>query len=96
MSVSPFPLWDRVRERGSRMKSLERVRWRCRRGLLELDIVLGRFVEGHYAQLDEPHRRAFEALLDMSDVLLWDMITGRGNVPQQDGQMDVLELLRAV
>ena len=35
------------------MKELERVRWRIRRGLLELDIVLGRFVEAHYEELDE-------------------------------------------
>ncbi|WP_435626839.1 succinate dehydrogenase assembly factor 2 [Candidatus Ferrigenium straubiae] len=59
------------------MKDLERVRWRCRRGLLELDIVLGRFVEAHYAQLGEAERRAFEALLDMPDNPLWDMVAGR-------------------
>ena len=78
------------------MKELERIRWRCRRGLLELDIVLGRFVESHYAQLDEPHRHAFEELLDMPDTLLWDMITDRGDAPQQDDQMGVLELLKAI
>jgi antitoxin CptB len=59
------------------MKNIERVRWRCRRGLLELDIVLGRFVERHYAGLDEAGRQAFEALLDMPDNPLWDMIAGR-------------------
>ena len=59
------------------MKHLERVRWRARRGLLELDIVLGRFIEAHYAQLDETGRQTFEALLDMPDNPLWDMISGR-------------------
>ncbi len=59
------------------MKELERIRWRCRRGLLELDIVLGRFVERHYAMLGEAERNAFEALLDMPDTPLWDMIAGR-------------------
>lgn len=58
------------------MKNLERVRWRCRRGLLELDIVLGRFVEAHYTRLDEKEKQAFEVLLDMPDNPLWDMITG--------------------
>ena len=61
--------------RGS--KGLERVRWRCRRGLLELDIVLGRFVERHYGGLDEDGRAAFDALLDMPDTELWDIIIGR-------------------
>jgi antitoxin CptB len=59
------------------VKNLERVRWRSRRGLLELDIVLGRFIDRHYAQLDEAGQRVFEELLDMPDNLLWDMIAGR-------------------
>ena len=56
---------------------LQRVRWRARRGLLELDIVLGRFIDTHYAQLDEDERQTFETLLDMPDNPLWDMIAGR-------------------
>jgi antitoxin CptB len=76
------------------MKELERMRWRCRRGMLELDIVLGRFVEKHYPALDAAQRAAFDALLDMPDVALWDMITGN-RLQQQDGsQHQVLGLLR--
>ncbi len=76
------------------MKELERMRWRCRRGMLELDIVLARFVEVHYGGLDMAQRAAFDALLDMPDVALWDMITGN-RLQQQDGsQHKVLELLR--
>jgi len=77
------------------VKDLERVRWRCRRGLLELDIVLGRFVETHYAQLDEAQRRAFEALLDMPDNPLWEAIAGRGEVASGE-QQALLEKIRAV
>ncbi len=58
------------------MKNLERIRWRSRRGLLELDIVLGRFIEREYARLDEAGQQAFEELLDMPDNSLWDMIMG--------------------
>lgn len=72
---------------------MERVRWRTRRGLLELDIVLGRFVERHYAALDEGARAAFQALLDMPDTELWDMITGKA-VPEAQCRA-VLELLQA-
>ncbi len=75
------------------MKELERVRWRCRRGLLELDIVLGRFIEQRYAELDEAQQLAFDALLDMPDTTLWDMITGKA-APQEDDQRAVLELLK--
>ncbi len=78
------------------MKELERVRWRCRRGLLELDIVLGGFIEQRYPLLDEAQRVAFDVLLDMPDTALWDMIAGRMPAPQQDEQRAVLELLQAV
>ena len=74
---------------------LKRVRWRARRGLLELDIVLGRFIEAHYAQLDEAGRHAFEALLDMPDNPLWDMIAGRQEAGQGE-QQALLEKIRAV
>jgi antitoxin CptB len=59
------------------MKELERVRWRCRRGLLELDIVLGRFIEQRYAGMDDGQRVAFDELLDLPDTELWDLITGK-------------------
>ena len=77
------------------MKELERVRWRCRRGMLELDIVLARFVERHYVGLNEAEKLAFDELLDMSDTVLWDMITGR-EAPTQEMQRTVLASLRAV
>jgi antitoxin CptB len=73
---------------------MERVRWRCRRGLLELDIVLGRFVEQRYARLDQAQKEAFDALLDMPDTVLWDMIAGR-EAPAQETQRTVLEWLRS-
>jgi len=82
------------------MKNLERVRWRCRRGLLELDIVLGRFVEAHYTQLDENEKEVFEILLDTPDNPLWDMIAGRAERGVQEvtprEQQALLEKIRAV
>ena len=56
--------------------SLERIRWRCRRGLLELDIVLGQFIE-HYTRLDTQQKIVFDSLLDLPDTALWDMISGK-------------------
>ena len=82
------------------MKNLERVRWRARRGLLELDIVLGRFIEAHYAQLDDAEKQAFETLLDMPDNPLWDMIAGRAERGVREvahgEQQALLEKIRAV
>ncbi|RFC37992.1 MAG: antitoxin CptB [Candidatus Nitrotoga sp. LAW] len=78
------------------MKELERVRWRCRRGLLELDIVLGRFIGQHYASLNEAQQAAFDRLLDMPDPILWDMIADTQSSSLQNEQRAVLELLQAV
>lgn len=75
-------------------KGLERVRWRSRRGLLELDIVLGRFIENGYAQLDDTGQRAFEEFLDMPDNPLWDMIAGKQEANTGEQQV-LLEKIRA-
>lgn len=74
--------------------SLQRVRWRCRRGLLELDIVLGRFVDVHYARLDASEQQIFEQLLDMADNPLWDLITGRSC--EENAQAVLLEKIKSV
>ncbi|SFM34533.1 FAD assembly factor SdhE [Nitrosomonas communis] len=59
------------------MKQRERLYWRCRRGLLELDIVLQRFLDKHYAQLDETQLKTFETLLLLPDNDLWDIISSK-------------------
>lgn len=76
------------------MKELERTRWRCRRGLLELDVVLQRFIDKHYEKLDEEALRQFEALLDLADNDLWDMIALEEATDHN--VQSVLGLLRAV
>jgi antitoxin CptB len=77
------------------MKQLERVRWRCRRGLLELDLVLQRFVDEYYAKLGDAERRQFETLLDLSDNELWDMIALRKK-QENNSLQRVLSLLRGI
>jgi len=71
--------------------SMERIRWRCRRGLLELDIVLGRFI-AHYASLDTQQKIVFDSLLDLPDTSLWDMISGKLAAFDED-QHKLLELI---
>ncbi len=51
----------------------ERLKWKCRRGLLELDIVLERYLRA--GQLD-PH---LSELLDLGDNDLWDIVAGRSD-----------------
>lgn len=76
-------------------KELERARWRCRRGLLELDIVLQRFMDERYSQLDAAGLRQFDTLLDLPDNDLWEMIALRNEVEDRNLQ-PVLHLLQTI
>lgn len=51
-------------------------RWQCRRGMLELDLLLNNFVDKKAAQLDEQQRRTFEQLLSYPDQTLFDLLLG--------------------
>ena len=53
-----------------------RLKWKCRRGLLELDLVLNDFVEKH---LQDKELHALNDLLDMEDNDLWDIVSGRSD-----------------
>jgi len=54
----------------------KRLQWKCRRGLLELDLVFQDFVERH---LQEKDVEAFNDLLDLEDNDLWDIVCGRSD-----------------
>jgi len=75
------------------MGDLDRVRWRCRRGLLELDLVLAAFLDRGYGRLDAVQRRLFDELLDWPDNDLLDLVLGRRE-PEPRFRA-VVEMLRA-
>lgn len=52
----------------------DRLGWRCRRGLLELDLWLGGFWAAHRATLDAHEKAAFERLLSWSDMEILDRL----------------------
>jgi antitoxin CptB len=51
-----------------------RLAWRCRRGLLELDIVLQRFVASQFIHLSHEELSTLDALLDLPDNDFWDLL----------------------
>ena len=53
-----------------------RLKWKCRRGLLELDLVLNDFIEKH---LQEKDLHALNDLLELEDNDLWDIVSGRSD-----------------
>ena len=56
---------------------LSRIRWRCRRGMLENDLVLERLLDRHGASLTDDDVAKLDCLLDLPDNVLWDLIAGR-------------------
>jgi antitoxin CptB len=57
----------------------DRLKWKCRRGLLELDLVLERFVQRHAGAMSEGELEALSVLLELEDNDLWDIINGRND-----------------
>jgi antitoxin CptB len=60
---------------------LSRLRWRCRRGMLENDLVLTRYLDARGAAIGEDELAMLDVLLDLPDQELWDLIAGRAEPP---------------
>jgi len=75
-------------------RTLSKLRWRCRRGLLENDLFVERFFARHAASLTASQVSGLEALMDLADNDLLDLLLARR---QPEGELlrdDVLEVLR--
>jgi antitoxin CptB len=73
---------------------IERLKWKSRRGLLELDIVFDRFWKGAGTTMDAAEVAALEALLALPDNDLLDLVMGRTEMPEARLR-PVLDKLRA-
>ena len=56
----------------------KRLRWQCRRGMREMDMLLERWLDKHFASADATMRSHFAALLQTEDDLLWDWLMAKG------------------
>lgn len=70
-----------------------RLRWRCRRGMLELDLLLLAFLERDYPVLSLPEKQAFERLLQVPDTTLLGYLQGRQNPPEKE-LMEIVTKIR--
>ena len=73
---------------------LNRIRWRSRRGMLENDLVLTRFLDARGARMTEDEVAMLDRLLELSDNDLWDLISARQE-PDDASVWPLLEQLRA-
>lgn len=58
------------------LPSMARLRWQCRRGMLELDLLLEEFLDKAYARLEPRQRALFVDLLHSPDQQLYDYFLG--------------------
>ena len=70
-----------------------RVRWASRRGMLELDLILGPFVEENYDALNADQQRLFHALLECEDQDLFGWFMKRVD-PQQSELLQIVQIIR--
>lgn len=55
----------------------KRLQWQCRRGMLEIDLILKLYLSESYLEADEAERDLFESLLSENDQQLFLWFTGR-------------------
>jgi antitoxin CptB len=63
------------------VQELGRLRWRCRRGMKELDVLLTRYVEERYGAASPAARRAFLELLEAPDPVIYAYCMGQAHPP---------------
>lgn len=72
---------------------LKRLRWRCRRGMRELDQLMLRYLDQAWAQDPEAQRGVFRQLLDGEDDKLWRWFMGY-DVPEDEQIAALVERIR--
>ncbi len=77
-------------------ENLCRLRWHCRRGSLELDVLLGYFLENRYAELSPELQTAFTILLAHSDQELINWLVARDSQPEDANLQPIVSLLRSI
>jgi len=75
-------------------RALSKLRWRCRRGLLENDLFIERFFARHDAGLTPAHARGLLVLMDLSDNDLLDLFLQRKEPEGELLDEDVVQVLR--
>lgn len=69
-----------------------RLKWFCRRGMKELDMLLEHYLEHHYPQVSEDEQAAFRDILNLDDPVIWYYVMGRDE-PGDEIQQRVVEKL---
>ncbi|MEE2766923.1 MAG: succinate dehydrogenase assembly factor 2 [Pseudomonadota bacterium] len=77
------------------MANRSKLQWLCRRGSLELDIILCRYLERCYDEATPAEQFLFEALLDLPDTELQRFFIG-GQDPMDGGILKIVRIIRSL
>ena len=72
----------------------DRLRWRCRRGMKELDVLLARWIDQGWPEAGEEHRLAFAWLLEQPDPHIADWLLGGARPPGASHAEIIDDILR--
>lgn len=72
---------------------VKRIAWHCRRGMLELDVILARFMQDKFGSLDVQQQQQFEALIACEDQDLFAWLMGHG-APDDESLLQIVQLVR--
>ena len=75
-------------------RALSKLRWRCRRGLLENDLFIERFFKRHALSLTQDQAQGLQVLMDLSDNDLLDLLLARTEPGGELLRDDVAQVLR--
>jgi len=70
-----------------------KLKWQCRRGMLELDVILFPFLEQHFNELPQEEQNSFEDLLKQADPDLYTWIMGYGDCDKVE-LLNIIQLIR--
>ena len=73
-------------------RALSKLRWRCRRGLLENDLFIARFFDRYDQALNVRQANALGVLMDLSDNDLLDLFLARKSLAQVEATLDHADL----
>jgi len=77
------------------MSEFSKLKWRCRRGIKELDILLTSYLEHHYNHALVSEQQTFQILLELADPDLYAYLT-RQKVPLDKQLNDLIEKLTTI
>lgn len=76
-------------------QQIGKLRWRCRRGMKELDLLTEGYLDRYYLSASEEEQQAFTALLDVQDPLLMSYMVGR-EVPSDAATAQVVKIMQTL